>query len=163
MSDLPVNIVKIGFANTADNPTAAVSISAMSNIIHLSMGSAANTLNGFWGFQKSGVAQAQYQVTTGKTLRIIGAYVSGENNFLGLLGYSTAALASDGGTGVPTGAVYYGGTSSGLNLSAGSTAYALVPLPHLVGMSFPALSYPFVKQFSAGGNDFFMTLVCVEQ
>jgi hypothetical protein len=91
-------------------------------------------------------------VPSGKTLYVLGVYYT---NSLGtglqiLFGYGTAAIASEGTTTPPTGAIYYGSGNSvfvsGLSTAAAAGAYTYMPIP----MSFPANSYPFVKFYGGG-------------
>ncbi len=119
--------------------------------------------NAFRLFQsaKSAGAQAQYQVTTGKTFYATGLLIhfsvpSAVMSFD--LGYGTAALAADGTATPPTGSILYAGDTGdtggqgiygvlgGAN-TVESRSSTFIPL---CGVSFPALSYPYLYIRSSG-------------
>jgi hypothetical protein len=163
MSELALNILKLGNDRQANNPTTAVPLSAYANIITLQCGINSSGSN-YHGFQKCNgpTSQAQYQVTVGKKFLVLAAYVSASTNSGFLLGYATATFTENNAT-VPTGAVYYAGTSSGMSYFSPTTAYQTVPVNHLVGMTFPASSFPFILQKTGSSSNFHcLTLIGME-
>ena len=152
------NVVQYGggaITSTTANgvpPQITIPLSNLSSMVTLMGGVGSNTASNYYGFYSasSPASQAQYQVPGGKTLYILGIYVSTGSSAVTQLGYGTAALASEGTGTPPTGVIYYSASSTvataGQIGTAASPAYTYFP----VGASFPASSYPFWRNNGSG-------------
>lgn len=160
------NVISLGGNGISSNdPSANASafslpIGSLSNTVLLVAGTTvtggANFLYGLYS-ASSPTTSTQYQVPAGKTLYIIGNwyYSSGANAAI-QFGYGTAALAAEDTNVDPTGVVTYGHPATAFK--SGTRATVAQTYHYLPGiMSFPALSYPFVK-YSANGGDFSVIL-----
>ena len=146
------NIVQMGGGKNIGLPTATLPLGSLSSFIQLSASSFTSTSGNFLMLSRwaSTGSSGQYQVTTGKTFRVVGIwYYSNGTSQKITLGFGTAALSSDNTSSAPTGVVYYsaGAGVTGLTLDS-NAAWAFLPIT----AEFPALSFPFVKVHTASDN-----------
>lgn len=141
------NIAQFGGLG-ASFPFINIPIGAASNVVTLIMGSGGVTAGHFYEFIKANSpgSTTQYQVPSGKTFTAYGIMFESTLADSTILGYGTAALASEDTATPPTGVVYYAATSTGATfITHPASAYQSIP----ISVSFPALSYPFAKAISS--------------
>lgn len=150
------SVVLGGGAPAANLQNVITPLSAIdtSGVVRICAGTNSGTSSDFYAFYPNSApaTTGQYQVPSGKVFYGIdlNANVTATNDSF-QFGYGTAALAAEPTATPPTGVVYYGASTvvatGGMSASSASTTYGY----GVLGLNFPALSYPFIKIDAAVG------------
>lgn len=138
------NVVQVGHAVNSDNPCLITPAGSLGSpqVVTLSASVAGSTANNFLMFTQWNTNAGQYQVPSGKILKVCTLFVfcSTTSDHIGM-GYGTAALGSDNTATPPAGVKYFssGATIPILVLGAGGLTNT-----YPFYAEFPALSYPFL-------------------
>lgn len=147
------------------NPAISIPIASIGSLRTLTTGIASTTTGNFLMLVNQGTpgAQAQYQVTTGKTLYCYNLTSTGDATSHLQFGYGTAALGSDNTATPPTGVKYFTSGSSAVTsgyINPPLTVASVISYPTMI--YFPALSFPFVA-WTGSISNVGLRLDCIEQ
>lgn len=139
---------------------AAINVSDLSKLRTLSSSDGSSTADNYLNLTRMGSQGTNlegYQVASTGSLECAGFWISNGGSFQFNFGYGTAALASNDTATPPTGVKVFTNVADRGILTASSTAYVYYPFP----VSFPAGSYPFVKQ-ATSAVEMHIHMVCVQ-
>lgn len=158
------NVIQFGGAEGSTVPSLTLpSGSSVGSMRMLTAFSATNTANHYLMLVNMGSPGlgGSYQVAAGKTLFCNGmnATTDGANQDI-TFGYGSAAAGSNDTASAPTNALVYAAPSAhGFRLNGATSTWFYYP----ISVSFPALSYPFIRTDITVGSVSLYNLVCFEE